>query len=71
MKTIAETVDSSASVNVAPDRVQITYPEDFELPQGGLNIRWPDAPLDQEYGCIATSSMPPSLSPAPTSSTRS
>jgi len=49
LKTIAETVDSSASVHVGPDRVELTYPEDFELPPGGLNIRWPDAPLDQEY----------------------
>jgi indolepyruvate ferredoxin oxidoreductase len=49
MKTIAETVDSSASVHVAPDRVSIVLPEDFEMPPGGLNIRWPDPPLDQEY----------------------
>ena len=49
MKTIAETVDSSASVSVAPTRVSIEIPEDFELPPGGLNIRWPDPPLEQEY----------------------
>ncbi|HVJ54770.1 MAG TPA: indolepyruvate ferredoxin oxidoreductase family protein [Aliidongia sp.] len=49
MKTIAETVDSSASVYVAPDRVKIAYPQDFEIPPGGLNIRWPDAPLEQEF----------------------
>ncbi len=49
MKTIAETVDSSASVSVAPDRVSIAIPEDFPLPPGGLNIRWPDPPLEQEY----------------------
>jgi indolepyruvate ferredoxin oxidoreductase len=49
MKTIAETVDSSASVDIAPDRVQIVTPLDFELPPGGLNIRWPDPPLEQEY----------------------
>ncbi|MBV8649960.1 MAG: indolepyruvate ferredoxin oxidoreductase family protein, partial [Alphaproteobacteria bacterium] len=39
MKTIAETVDSSASVAVAPDRVAIRIPDDFEFPLGGLNIR--------------------------------
>jgi indolepyruvate ferredoxin oxidoreductase len=49
MKTIAETVDSSASVQVSPDRVDIKYPTDFALPPDGLNIRWPDVPLDQEY----------------------
>jgi len=47
-KTIAETVDSSASVYVDPQRVEIVTPEDFEMPPGGLNIRWPDQPLEQE-----------------------
>ncbi len=48
-KTVAETMDSSASVSVAPDRVAIVEPSDFAMPPGGLNIRWPDPPLDQEY----------------------
>ncbi len=47
-KTIAETVESSASVNVNPHQLDILLPEDFEVPFGGLNIRWPDPPLDQE-----------------------
>jgi indolepyruvate ferredoxin oxidoreductase len=47
-KTIAETVESSASVNVNPHQLDILLPEDFELPAGGLNIRWPDPPLNQE-----------------------
>ncbi|KFN42723.1 indolepyruvate ferredoxin oxidoreductase family protein [Arenimonas metalli] len=47
-KTIAETVESSASVNVNPHQLDIILPGDFELPPGGLNIRWPDPPLDQE-----------------------
>jgi len=48
-KTIAETIDSSASVEVGPDRISIVLPDDFEMPAGGLNIRWPDQPPDQEY----------------------
>ena len=48
MKTIQEVVESSASIEVALDRVNIILPEDFNLPQGGLHIRWPDAPLEQE-----------------------
>jgi len=48
MKTIQEVVESSASVIVDPDRVQIVLPEDFAMPPGGLHIRWPDAPLEQE-----------------------
>ena len=48
MKTIQEVVESSASVIVDPDRVQIVIPEDFVMPAGGLHIRWPDQPLEQE-----------------------
>ena len=48
MKTIQEVVESSASVSVDPDRVKIIVPEDFLMPPGGLHIRWPDAPLEQE-----------------------
>ena len=47
-KTIAETVESSASVDVNPLALQIVTPDDFEMPPGGLNIRWPDPPLEQE-----------------------
>jgi len=47
-KTIAETVESSASVDVNPLALDIVIPTDFELPEGGLNIRWPDPPLNQE-----------------------
>ncbi len=48
MKTIQEIVESSSSVFVDPDRVDIVLPEDFPMPAGGLHIRWPDAPLEQE-----------------------
>ncbi len=48
MKTIQEVVESSASVSVDPDRVKIVMPEDFQMPAGGVHIRWPDAPLEQE-----------------------
>ena len=48
MKTVQEVVESSASVSVDPDRVKIVLPEDFLMPPGGLHIRWPDPPLEQE-----------------------
>ena len=47
MKCVTDVVESSASVDVDPARVQIVLPEDA-LPDGGLNIRWPDSPLAQE-----------------------
>ncbi|MFQ5973174.1 MAG: indolepyruvate ferredoxin oxidoreductase family protein, partial [Alphaproteobacteria bacterium] len=48
-KTIAETVDASASVDVDPQRMEVVVPDDFEMPEDGLGIRWPDPPLEQEY----------------------
>ncbi len=48
MKTIQEVVESSASVEVDPERVNIVLPQDFEMPPGGLHMRWPDGALEQE-----------------------
>ena len=48
LKATADTVESAANVSLDPFRVQCMTPEDFVLPPGGLNIRWPDASLDQE-----------------------
>ncbi|RCK50357.1 indolepyruvate ferredoxin oxidoreductase [Thalassospira profundimaris] len=48
MKTIAETVESSAAVDVAPNRVSPVMP-DFAMPEGGVHIRWPDTPKEQEH----------------------
>ncbi len=47
-KALADTVETSASVDIDPLRVQVVIPTDFALPADGLNIRWPDPPLVQE-----------------------
>ena len=47
MKTIQEIVESSATAEIDPERVKIILPE-FEMPAGGIHIRWPDPALDQE-----------------------
>ena len=48
MKTIQEIVESSATAMIDPQRVQIKIPTDFQMPPGGVHIRWPDAALEQE-----------------------
>ncbi|SEO45357.1 indolepyruvate ferredoxin oxidoreductase [Duganella sp. CF517] len=48
MKCVTDIIESGAVVDFDPDRVQIELPTDFELPAGGLNIRWPDTVLDME-----------------------
>ena len=47
MKTIQEIVESSATADINADRVKIVLP-DFEMPPGGVHIRWPDSALEQE-----------------------
>ena len=48
LKSMKDTIDASAAVDVSPERVRIKLPADYTPPPGGLNIRWPDAPLEQE-----------------------
>ncbi len=48
MKCVTDVIESTASIDLDPDRVEIVTPTDFTMPAGGLNIRWPDAPLAQE-----------------------
>jgi indolepyruvate ferredoxin oxidoreductase len=48
LKCMKDTIDATASVDVDPARVQIRTPEDFAMPPGGVHIRFPDPPLDQE-----------------------
>ena len=47
LKAVADTVESAAIVDVDAHRVQPIIP-DVPMPEGGMNIRWPDPPLDQE-----------------------
>ena len=45
LKVIADTADASASIELDPDRIRPEAPEGFAMPEGGLNIRWPDDPM--------------------------
>ncbi|MGK0437655.1 MAG: indolepyruvate ferredoxin oxidoreductase [Paracoccaceae bacterium] len=48
LKAITENMDSAISAEIDPGRVSIRLPKDFEMPEGGVNVRWPDSPLEQE-----------------------
>ncbi|HNI50839.1 MAG TPA: indolepyruvate ferredoxin oxidoreductase family protein [Accumulibacter sp.] len=55
MKALADTVETSASVSIDPLSPAIRLPDDFAMPANdpnGLNIRWPDPPLQQEARLI-------------------
>ena len=47
-KIIQETADATQTIVFDQDELEIIRPE-LEMPPGGLNIRWPDPPNDQEY----------------------
>jgi indolepyruvate ferredoxin oxidoreductase len=47
-KVIADTVETTSVVDLASEQRQFVIPDDFELPPGGLNIRWPDDRLVQD-----------------------
>ena len=51
-KAVGDTVESSATVSIDPHRIEITLPDDFELPRDGLNIRYPDPPHEQELRLV-------------------
>ncbi len=42
LKCVAENMESSASVSADPDRLDFKLPNAFDMPEGGLNLRWPD-----------------------------
>src|SRR3546814_19409373 len=48
MECVTEFVESTAAVDIDPDRTRIVIPDDFTLPPEGLSIRWPYPPLVQE-----------------------
>jgi indolepyruvate ferredoxin oxidoreductase len=48
LKCMHETVESSGVVDASLDRIKIVTPDDFRMPEGGLNIRLVDSFLAQE-----------------------
>jgi indolepyruvate ferredoxin oxidoreductase len=48
MKVITETVETTAEVDLTDEMKPFIIPADFEMPPGGLNLRWPDDRYDQD-----------------------
>ncbi len=49
MKVIADTIETTATVDLKGEDRVFTIPTDFEMPADGLNIRWPDDRWDQDH----------------------
>jgi indolepyruvate ferredoxin oxidoreductase len=48
MKVITETVETTAEIDLTDEMKPFIIPSDFEMPPGGLNIRWPDDRYQQD-----------------------
>ncbi len=48
LKTMHETIESTAAIDGSLERINIVTPDDFQMPPGGLNIRLSDPILAQE-----------------------
>ena len=48
MKVITETVETTAEIDLTDEMTPFIIPTDFEMPPGGLNLRWPDDRYDQD-----------------------
>ncbi len=48
MKVISDTVETSAVVSLGDEYRSFVLPSDYQRPEEGLNIRWPDPPLVQD-----------------------
>lgn len=47
-KVIADTIETTGVVDLAGEQKQFLLPNDFTMPNGGLNIRWPDDRFAQD-----------------------
>jgi indolepyruvate ferredoxin oxidoreductase len=48
MKVITETVETTAEIDLSDEMTPFILPTDFEMPPGGLNLRWPDDRYEQD-----------------------
>jgi indolepyruvate ferredoxin oxidoreductase len=48
MKVITETVETTAEIDLTDEMKPFIIPTDFDMPPGGLNLRWPDDRYDQD-----------------------
>ncbi|MGI9570782.1 MAG: indolepyruvate ferredoxin oxidoreductase family protein, partial [Desulfobulbia bacterium] len=48
LKCVKDNIEQTGSVDGRLDRIEIKIPHDFEMPEGGLNIRLGDTPLAKE-----------------------
>ena len=48
LKCLHDTVEATASIDVDVERLKVVIPDDYNFPEDGLNIRFPDTPHAQD-----------------------
>ncbi|MDP7071684.1 MAG: indolepyruvate ferredoxin oxidoreductase family protein, partial [Candidatus Marinimicrobia bacterium] len=48
LKCLHDTVEATASIDVDVERLKVVIPDDYNFPENGLNIRFPDTPHAQD-----------------------
>src|SRR5436305_14604058 len=48
MKVITETVETTAEIDLTDEMTPFAIPTDFEMPEGGVDLRWPDDRFAQD-----------------------
>ena len=49
LKCVHDTVEATASINVDAERLKVEIPNDFNFPEDGISIRFPDNPQSQDW----------------------
>ncbi|MFA7665803.1 MAG: indolepyruvate ferredoxin oxidoreductase family protein [Burkholderiaceae bacterium] len=44
-KAVTDTIEVAGIADVSPDRIKPVTPDGFVMPEGGLNLRWPEEPF--------------------------
>ncbi|GAA0784014.1 indolepyruvate ferredoxin oxidoreductase family protein [Marinobacterium sediminicola] len=53
VKSVSDIAESWYMVDVDPARTRTVLPDDFDIPDCGVHIRWPDKSVDQDYRMTA------------------
>ena len=48
MKAVTDNMDSAISAEIDANRIDVVIPDAFEMPEGGVHVRWPDSWNEQE-----------------------
>ncbi|HRP29689.1 MAG TPA: indolepyruvate ferredoxin oxidoreductase family protein, partial [Burkholderiaceae bacterium] len=61
LKAVTDTIEVAGIVDVSPQRLSMVTPENVPMPEGGLNIRWPEVTFPQLEERLTRWKMPAAL----------